>query len=260
MFKMFVAAPDGFRDGRVPRLHRGRVPRRRASRRAGDLGTKSVGVDRRAVRARRFIKRGKHVCSFVIAPSGIDSETALETVVEIRAQYEQMRFGENGGGRVSKKTTASRDDENAKAFSRSVFSTDEKTPAKIDASEDVFAYDPVTNGSFDAALARLVSVARASTHTGPFLAYLAGPSAVVSSSAEDDTTSRLATYAARARRGTRRRRRRRNPRGFRFRGTSARPAGPPAVHAGVRARARDERVPRRRQAREKKHESAESER
>ena len=141
--------------------------------------------------------RGKHVCSFVIAPSGIDSETALETVVEIRAQYEQMRFGKMEAGASQKKTTASRDDENAKAFSRSVFSTDEKTPAKIHASEDVFAYDPVTNGSFDAALARLVSVARASTHTGPFLAYLAGPAGpVVSFSAEDDTTSRLATYAA----------------------------------------------------------------
>ena len=139
---------------------------------------------------------GKHVCSFVIAPSGIDSETALETVVEIRAQYEQMRFGKMEAGASQKKTTASRDDEDAKTFSRSVFSTDEKT-LREDASEDVFAYDPVTNGSFDAALARLVSVARASTHTGPFLAYLAGPSsAVVSSSAEDDTTSRLATYAA----------------------------------------------------------------
>ena len=134
--------------------------------------------------------RGKHVCSFVIAPSGIDTEAALETVVEIRAQYEQMRLGTMEAG--ASRTTASRDDEDAS--SRSVFSTDEKTSAR--ASEEVFAYDPVTNGSFDEALARLVSVARASKHTGPFLAYLAGPSAVLSSSAEDDTTSRLATYAA----------------------------------------------------------------
>ena len=138
--------------------------------------------------------RGKHVCSFVIAPSGIVSKTALETVVEIRAQYEQMRLGTMEAG-ASLETTASRDDENAKASSRSVFSTDEKT-LREDASAEVFAYDPVTNGSFDEALARLVSVARASTHTGPFLAYLAGPSAVLSSSAENDTTSRLATYAA----------------------------------------------------------------
>ena len=149
--------------------------------------------------------RGKHVCSFVIAPSGIDSEAALETVVEIRAQYEQMRLGTMEAGASQKNDGVAR--RRKRVVSRSVFSTDEKHPAKIHASEEVFAYDPVTNGSFDEALARLVSVARASTHTGPFLAYLAGPSAVVSSSAEDDTTSRLATYAARARRGTRRRRR-----------------------------------------------------
>ena len=136
--------------------------------------------------------RGKHVCSFVIAPSGIVSKTALETVVEIRAQYEQMRLGTMEAG-ASLETTASRDDENA--FEKRVFSTDEKT-LREDASAEVFAYDPVTNGSFDEALARLVSVARASKHTGPFLAYLAGPSAVLSSSAENDTTSRLATYAA----------------------------------------------------------------
>ena len=46
----FVAAfRDGFRgDGRVPRLVRRRVPRRRASNRAGNSPTRSVGVDRRA--------------------------------------------------------------------------------------------------------------------------------------------------------------------------------------------------------------------
>ena len=49
--------------------------------------------------------RGKHVCSFVIAPSGIDTEAALETVVEIRAQYEQMRLGtmEAGASRTDRR-------------------------------------------------------------------------------------------------------------------------------------------------------------
>ena len=140
--------------------------------------------------------RGKHVCSFVIAPSGRDTHAALETVVEIRAQYEQMRLGTMEAG--ASRTTAARD-ERHDAFPPSTpfFSTRATTSAQL-ASEEVFAYDPETNGSFDEALARLVSVANATTHTGPFLAYLAGPpsAADVLSSEDDKTRGSLATYAA----------------------------------------------------------------
>jgi hypothetical protein len=145
--------------------------------------------------------RGKHVCSFVIAPSGADANAALETVVEIRAQYEQMRLGTMEAG-ARRDTYASNDDAYSTAFSktRGSFSKSEPTNASEQTlqtlPEEVFAYDPETNGSFDAALARLVSVANAVTHTGPFLVYLTGPSAAAR---EDDTKKkarRLATYAA----------------------------------------------------------------
>jgi len=147
--------------------------------------------------------RGKHVCSFVIAPSGADANAALETVVEIRAQYEQMRLGTMEAG-ARRDTYASNDDAfTTTAFSktRGSFSKSEPTNASEQTlqtlPEEVFVYDPETNGSFDAALARLVSVANAVTHTGPFLVYLTGPSAAAR---EDDFSlkkaRRLATYAA----------------------------------------------------------------
>ena len=139
-------------------------------------------------------KNGKHVCSFVIAPSGADANAALETVVEIRAQYEQMRLGTMEAG--ARRDTASNDDA-LPAFSKMTtpFSRSEtNTTSEQTLPEEVFAYDPETNGSFDAALARLVSVANAVTHTGPFLVYLTGPSAAARE--DEKKARRLATYAA----------------------------------------------------------------
>ena len=138
-------------------------------------------------------KNGKHVCSFVIAPSGADANAALETVVEIRAQYEQMRLGTMEAG--ARRDTASNDDA-LPAFSMTTpFSKSEtNTTSEQTLPEEVFAYDPETNGSFDAALARLVSVANAVTHTGPFLVYLTGPSAAARE--DEKKARRLATYAA----------------------------------------------------------------
>jgi len=139
--------------------------------------------------------RGKHVCSFVIAPSGADANAALETVVEIRAQYEQMRLGTMEAG--ARRDTASNNDAYSTAFSKTTpFSKSEPNASERlqTLPEEVFAYDPETNGSFDAALARLVSVANAVTHTGPFLVYLTGPS---DAAREDEKKARrLATYAA----------------------------------------------------------------
>lgn len=142
-------------------------------------------------------KNGKHVCSFVIAPSGADANAALETVVEIRAQYEQMRLGTMEAGARAGDTASNTHDalpafsKMTTPFSRSeTNATSEQTLRK----EEVFAYDPETNGSFDAALARLVSVANAVTHTGPFLVYLTGPSAAARE--DEKKARRLATYAA----------------------------------------------------------------
>ena len=138
--------------------------------------------------------RGKNVCSFVIAPSGADANAALETVVEIRAQYEQMRLGTMEAG--ARRDTASNDDDALPAFSMTTPFSRSETNASEEQTlpEEVFAYDPETNGSFDAALARLVSVANAVTHTGPFLVYLTGPSAAARE--DEKKARRLATYAA----------------------------------------------------------------
>ena len=138
--------------------------------------------------------RGKNVCSFVIAPSGADANAALETVVEIRAQYEQMRLGTMEAG--ARRDTASNKHDALPAFSMTTPFSRSETNASEEQTlpEEVFAYDPVTNGSFDAALARLVSVANAVTHTGPFLVYLTGPSAAARE--DEKKARRLATYAA----------------------------------------------------------------
>ena len=139
-------------------------------------------------------KVGKHVCSFVIAPSGADANAALETVVEIRAQYEQMRLGTMEAGARAGDTASNKHDA-LPAFSMTTpFSRSETNASEQTLPEEVFAYDPETNGSFDAALARLVSVANAVTHTGPFLVYLTGPSAAARE--DEKKTRRLATYAA----------------------------------------------------------------
>lgn len=140
-------------------------------------------------------KNGKHVCSFVIAPSGADANAALETVVEIRAQYEQMRLGTMEAGARAGDTASNKHDA-LPAFSMTTpFSRSEtNTTSEQTLPEEVFAYDPETNGSFDAALARLVSVANAVTHTGPFLVYLTGPSAAARE--DEKKARRLATYAA----------------------------------------------------------------
>ena len=139
-------------------------------------------------------KNGKHVCSFVIAPSGADANAALETVVEIRAQYEQMRLGTMEAG--ARRDPGASNDDALPAFSMTTpFSRSEtNTTSERTLPEEVFAYDPETNGSFDAALARLVSVANAVTHTGPFLVYLTGPSAAARE--DEKKARRLATYAA----------------------------------------------------------------
>ena len=138
-------------------------------------------------------KNGKHVCSIVIAPSGADANAALETVVEIRAQYEQMRLGTMEAG--ARRDTASNKHDALPAFSMTTpFSRSETNASEQTLPEEVFAYDPETNGSFDAALARLVSVANAVTHTGPFLVYLTGPSAAARE--DEKKARRLATYAA----------------------------------------------------------------
>ena len=140
-------------------------------------------------------KNGKHVCSFVIAPSGADANAALETVVEIRAQYEQMRLGTMEAGARAGDTASNKHDA-LPAFSMTTPFSRSETNASEEQTlpEEVFAYDPVTNGSFDAALARLVSVANAVTHTGPFLVYLTGPSAAARE--DEKKARRLATYAA----------------------------------------------------------------
>ena len=113
--------------------------------------------------------RGKHVSVCVVAPID-DARAAAETAAEIEAQYEAMRLG-------TMTLLCERTGSSGEGDERSRHRT-----------TSVFSYDPEKEASFDDALARVASAARASLRPGPFVAY------VVGSSAGND--KRLTTYAA----------------------------------------------------------------
>ena len=163
------------------------------------------------------VHEGKHVCSFA-APSGIDTEAALETVGKY-GQYEQMRLGTMEAGAFERRQARRR------RRAREAFDG-RKTRARRRRS---FAYDPVTNGSFEA-LARLVSVARAPSTPGPsprtsrVRAPFYHPPRRIHRAARDVRRAggNSPTKTRRA--------------GFRFRGTSARPPGRRRCTPRARAR------------------------
>jgi hypothetical protein len=161
--------------------------------------------------------RGKHVSVCVVAPID-DARAAAETAAEIEAQYEAMRLG-------TMTLLCERTGSSGEGDERSRHRT-----------TSVFSYDPEKEASFDDALARVARAARASTRPGPFVAYVVGSSAGNDNDAPHDVRHRARVGDGRGRlRG--------------FRAPPARPVGPPAVLAGVRARKSDERVRGRRQTR-----------